>query len=151
MSNFSKINLRINRLVSNFNADTTILAAVCEHISMQVYKSFSDQIPSWALSFHLVLYWLLKPTSSNEWTSLPQSQASQPASLAPHISFLRSSPTCTTSSGFTSNNSQAFRNIVGFGFSAATWLEKESRMIANTKELYPFLIYFCHMKRFLIS
>jgi hypothetical protein len=24
-------------------------------------------------------------------------------------------------------------------------------MIANTKELYPFLIYFCHMKRFLIS
>lgn len=59
-------------------------------------------------------------TCLNDVTSLPQSQASQPASLAPHTSFLRSSPTWTASSGFTPNNSQAFKKIVGFGFSAST-------------------------------
>ena len=73
-----------------------------------------------------------QPTSLKEWTSLPQSQASQPASLAPHISFLRSSPTCTASSGFTPNKSQAFRNIVGFGFSASTCLsERENHSQDN--------------------
>lgn len=60
-------------------------------------------------------------TSLKEWTSLPQSQASQPASLAPHISFLRSSPTWTASSGWTPKKSQAFRKMVGFGFSASTF------------------------------
>lgn len=77
-------------------------------------------------------------TSLKEWTSHPQSQASQPASLAPHISFLRSSPTWTASSGFTSNSSHALRNIVGFGFSAATWL-KDNQPTTNTFKWEKFI------------
>lgn len=84
--------------------------------------------------FRLIITEYRELTSLKEWTSLPQSQASQPASLAPHISFLRSSPTCTASSGFTPNNSQAFKNIVGFGFSAATCLERErEQKVINNK------------------
>lgn len=72
-------------------------------------------------------------TSLKDLTSLPQSHASQPASRAPHMSFLRSSPTCTASSGCTPKNSQAFRNIVGFGFSASTCFQPDIKFSKHNK------------------